>query len=100
MPIEKSHFCLPSIHFKVGIWKLLKGEARVYLIYLVREHTDFLEDGVDRPTPLSASGEGNNAVTAHVVTASHDGPASTQSHQTPHKDAVDGDFPPLKTMLG
>lgn len=49
--------------------------------YLIREHTNFLQDRADGSTPLSPSSEGNNAVTAHVVTASHDGPAGTQNHQ-------------------
>lgn len=45
---------------------------------LVREHTNFLQYGADRSTSLSPTGEGNNTVTAHVVTTSHDGTASTK----------------------
>lgn len=44
--------------------------------YLIREHSDLLQDGADRSTPLSSSGEGDNTVRAHVVTASHYGPAN------------------------
>lgn len=44
--------------------------------YLIREHSDLLQDGADRSTPLSSSGEGNDTVRAHVVTASHYGPAN------------------------
>lgn len=51
------------------------------MTYLVREHTDFLKYGADGSTPLLASGEGNDAVTAHVVTATHDGTAhTTETH--------------------
>lgn len=46
--------------------------------YLIREHSDLLQDGAHRSTPLSSSGEGNNTVRAHVVTASHYGPANTK----------------------
>lgn len=56
----------------------LRGELikPISVTYLIREHTDLLQDGADRSTPLSPSGEGNNTVGAHVVTTSHDGPAS------------------------
>lgn len=59
---------------------------QISVTYLIREHTDLLQYGADRPTPLSSSGEGNNTVGAHVVTTSHDGAASMKdpkvaSHQ-------------------
>lgn len=43
-------------------------------LYLLRKLPHFLYDGGNRTTPLSATCEGNNAVAAHVVTASHDRP--------------------------
>lgn len=49
------------------------------LTCLVREHTNLLKDGGDRSTPLSPSREGDNAVAAHVVAASHDGPAEEKT---------------------
>lgn len=65
--------CYSSAEFN---WLTFGAEV---LTCLVREHTDFLKNGADRSTPLSPSGEGNNAVAAHVVTASHDGPAEADS---------------------
>lgn len=49
---------------------------QISVTYLIREHRDLLQDGADRSTPLSSSGEGNNTVGAHVVATSHDGAAS------------------------
>ena len=42
--------------------------------HLLRKLPHFLQDGGNRPTPLPATCERNDAVAAHVVTASHDRP--------------------------
>lgn len=54
--------------------KSVSGWLRCWvMIYLVREHLNFVQDRADRSAPLSTSGEGNDAVTAHIVTTSHNG---------------------------
>ena len=42
--------------------------------HLLRKLPHFLQNGGNRPTPLPATCERNDAVAAHVVTASHDRP--------------------------
>ena len=49
---------------------------------LVGQQANLLENGAQRPAPLSAAGEGNDAVAAHVVTAAHDRPAGRPNLMT------------------
>lgn len=49
--------------------------------HLLGKLSHFLKNGGNRPTPLPASCERNNAVAAHVVAASHDRPAGKNRTQ-------------------
>ena len=43
----------------------------IFVMNLIGEHFDLLQNGVSGSTSLSSSGERHEAETAHVLTASH-----------------------------
>ena len=56
---------------------------------LVTQVADFILNRVSWSTPLTATGEGNNAETAHVVAATHDGdPRMQLVFVFPHRNNV------------
>lgn len=65
---------MPFASLQLHVRKKLPDHIDIFNKYLVRQLLDFIQYGIYWSASFTSSGEWHNAVTAHVITATHDRP--------------------------